>query len=55
VTERIIPQTVEAMKEFNLAMIAGGHCTGWRAIAALSATFGDKVLAPMAVGKRYMF
>jgi 7,8-dihydropterin-6-yl-methyl-4-(beta-D-ribofuranosyl)aminobenzene 5'-phosphate synthase len=55
VTERIIPQTVEAMKEFNLAMIAGGHCTGWRAIAALSATFGDMVLAPMAVGKRYMF
>jgi 7,8-dihydropterin-6-yl-methyl-4-(beta-D-ribofuranosyl)aminobenzene 5'-phosphate synthase len=55
VTERIIPQTVEAMKEFNLAMIAGGHCTGWRAIAALLATFGDKVLAPMAVGKRYSF
>ena len=53
--EAIIPQTVEAMAEFQLAQIAAGHCTGWRAIAALAASFGDKVLAPSAVGKRYMF
>jgi len=32
-----------------------GHCTGWRAIAALATAFGDKVLAPSAVGKRYSF
>jgi 7,8-dihydropterin-6-yl-methyl-4-(beta-D-ribofuranosyl)aminobenzene 5'-phosphate synthase len=53
--EAIIPQTVAAMGEFGLAQIAAGHCTGWRAIAALSAAFGDKVLAPTAVGKRYTF
>jgi 7,8-dihydropterin-6-yl-methyl-4-(beta-D-ribofuranosyl)aminobenzene 5'-phosphate synthase len=53
--EEIIPQTVAAMAEFKLAQIAAGHCTGWRAISALATTFGDKVLAPSAVGKRYMF
>jgi 7,8-dihydropterin-6-yl-methyl-4-(beta-D-ribofuranosyl)aminobenzene 5'-phosphate synthase len=53
--EAVIPQTVAAMGEFGLAQIAAGHCTGWRAIAALSAAFGDKVLAPTAVGKRYSF
>jgi 7,8-dihydropterin-6-yl-methyl-4-(beta-D-ribofuranosyl)aminobenzene 5'-phosphate synthase len=53
--EAVIPQTVEAMKEFQLATIAAGHCTGWRAMSALAAAFGDKVLAPSAVGKRYTF
>lgn len=55
VNEAIIPQTVDAMKEFGLATIAAGHCTGWRAMAALAAAFGDKVLAPTAVGKRFTF
>ena len=55
VNEEIIPQTVHAMAEFELVQIAAGHCTGWRAIAALSAAFGDKVLAPSAVGKRYTY
>jgi 7,8-dihydropterin-6-yl-methyl-4-(beta-D-ribofuranosyl)aminobenzene 5'-phosphate synthase len=53
--EKIIPQTVEALRDFNLATIAAGHCTGWRAMAALSNAFGDTVLAPSAVGKRYVF
>jgi 7,8-dihydropterin-6-yl-methyl-4-(beta-D-ribofuranosyl)aminobenzene 5'-phosphate synthase len=53
--EAIIPQTVEGMRDFGLTQIAAGHCTGWRANAALSAAFGDKVLAPTAVGKRYTF
>lgn len=53
--EEIIPQTVEAMKQFGLATIAAGHCTGWRATSALAAAFGDKVLAPTAVGKRFTF
>lgn len=52
--ERVIPQTIEAMRTFDLTCIAVGHCTGWRAVAALNAAFGDKVLAPSAVGKRYM-
>lgn len=53
--EKIIPETVEALRGFSLATIGAGHCTGWRAMAALSTAFGDKVLAPSAVGKRYVF
>jgi len=53
--ERIIPETVAAMRDFGLAVIAAGHCTGWRAIAALANEFGDKTLVPLAVGKRFSF
>jgi 7,8-dihydropterin-6-yl-methyl-4-(beta-D-ribofuranosyl)aminobenzene 5'-phosphate synthase len=53
--EKIIPQTVDAMKEFQLAIISAGRCTGWRAMSALANAFGDKVVAPSAVGKRYAF
>ncbi len=53
--EQIIPDTVEAMKAFHLAVIAPGHCTGWRAMTALANTFGDSVVNPSAVGKRYSF
>jgi 7,8-dihydropterin-6-yl-methyl-4-(beta-D-ribofuranosyl)aminobenzene 5'-phosphate synthase len=54
-TEAIIPETVEALRGFNLATIAAGHCTGWRAITALANAFGDKTLTPLAVGKRFEF
>jgi len=53
--EEVIPQTVEGLRAFDLKTIAAGHCTGWRALTALAAAFGDKVLAPTAVGKRYAF
>ncbi|ODT30741.1 MAG: MBL fold metallo-hydrolase, partial [Hyphomicrobium sp. SCN 65-11] len=53
--ERVIPQTVEAMKEFDLGVIAAGHCTGWRAMTALANAFGDSKLVPLAVGKRFRF
>lgn len=53
--ERIIGETVAAMREFGLGVIAAGHCTGWRAVTALANEFGDKVLVPLAVGKRYSF
>jgi len=53
--ERIIPETVKAMAEFNPAIIAAGHCTGWRAMTALANAFGDQRLVPLAVGKRYSF
>jgi 7,8-dihydropterin-6-yl-methyl-4-(beta-D-ribofuranosyl)aminobenzene 5'-phosphate synthase len=43
------------MREFDLAVIAPGHCTGWRAVNALANAFGDSKLAPLAVGKRYSF
>lgn len=52
--ERIIPETVEAMRAFGLKSIAAAHCTGWRAVSALAAAFGDAV-APSAVGKTYRF
>jgi 7,8-dihydropterin-6-yl-methyl-4-(beta-D-ribofuranosyl)aminobenzene 5'-phosphate synthase len=54
-TEKIIPVTVEALREFELAYIAAGHCTGWRAMTALVNAFGDNVVTPTAVGKRFVF
>ncbi len=55
INERIIPQTVKALQGFDLDVIAAGHCTGWRAMSALNAAFGDQKLAPLAVGKRLRF
>ncbi len=52
VTEAVIPQTVEALASFGLELIAAAHCTGWRAIGALAAAYGDKVV-PSTVGKRF--
>jgi 7,8-dihydropterin-6-yl-methyl-4-(beta-D-ribofuranosyl)aminobenzene 5'-phosphate synthase len=52
--ERAIPETVDAMRAFDLKTIAAAHCTGWRAVSALAAAFGDAV-APSAVGKTYRF
>jgi 7,8-dihydropterin-6-yl-methyl-4-(beta-D-ribofuranosyl)aminobenzene 5'-phosphate synthase len=53
--EEIIGQTVEGLRAFDLRTIAAGHCTGWRALMALGNAFGDKILAPTAVGKKYNF
>jgi 7,8-dihydropterin-6-yl-methyl-4-(beta-D-ribofuranosyl)aminobenzene 5'-phosphate synthase len=50
--EKIIPETVDAMRAFNLKTIAAGHCTGWRAIGALTSAFGHAVV-PSAVGKTF--
>ncbi len=55
INERVIPQTVDALKGFDLDVIAAGHCTGWRAMTALANEFGDKKLTPLAVGKRLSF
>jgi 7,8-dihydropterin-6-yl-methyl-4-(beta-D-ribofuranosyl)aminobenzene 5'-phosphate synthase len=55
VNEDIIPDTVDAMKDFKLATIAAGHCTGWRALNALAIAFGGAVVAPTAVGSHYSF
>lgn len=52
--ERVIPETVEAMRAFDLSVIAAAHCTGWRATGALASAFGDAVV-PSAVGKLYKF
>jgi 7,8-dihydropterin-6-yl-methyl-4-(beta-D-ribofuranosyl)aminobenzene 5'-phosphate synthase len=51
-TEKIIPDTIADLKQFGLKHLAPGHCTGWRALSAMSRLFGDE-LVPLAVGKRY--
>jgi len=51
--EAIIPQTVSDLSQFGLRLLAPGHCTGWRATAAMARVFGDE-MAPSAVGKRYV-
>jgi 7,8-dihydropterin-6-yl-methyl-4-(beta-D-ribofuranosyl)aminobenzene 5'-phosphate synthase len=53
--EPIIPRTVAAMKDFGLSVIAAGHCTGWRAATELVKLFGDSIVDPSVVGKRYTF
>ncbi len=53
--EKIIPDTVDALREFDLGVIAAGHCTGWRAMTALANAFGDRRLVPLSVGKRFTF
>jgi 7,8-dihydropterin-6-yl-methyl-4-(beta-D-ribofuranosyl)aminobenzene 5'-phosphate synthase len=53
--EQVIPETVAALRDFGLGVIAAGHCTGWRAMTALANAFGDSKLAPLAVGKRFTF
>lgn len=50
--ESLIPQTIAAMKAFDLKMILAGHCTGWRAIFSLLTEFGEQVVDPLAVGTR---
>lgn len=52
---KIIPETFEKLRQFGLTTIAAGRCTGWRAMAALVAAFGDKVVTPTAVGKRFVY
>ncbi len=54
VMERIIPETVEGLKAFNIKNIITGHCTGWRALHALAEAFGDTV-SQSAVGTTYTF
>ena len=51
-TEKIMPQTIADLRQFDLQLIAPGHCTGWRALNAMSKVFGDE-LVPLAVGKRF--
>jgi 7,8-dihydropterin-6-yl-methyl-4-(beta-D-ribofuranosyl)aminobenzene 5'-phosphate synthase len=53
--EKIIPETMRDLASFGLQMIIPGHCTGWRAVTALVNRFGENVVQPSAVGKRYTF
>lgn len=53
--ESRIPETVRDLASFGLSHIVPAHCTGWRALSALVAAFGDSVVIPAAVGKRFSF
>lgn len=52
--EPVIPPTVAALKELAPALLAPGHCTGWRAQHALQAALPD-AWVPTSVGTRYTF
>ena len=53
--EGIIAQTVKSLDEFDLACIAAGHCTGWRAMNALANALGEERIVPISVGKQFRF
>jgi 7,8-dihydropterin-6-yl-methyl-4-(beta-D-ribofuranosyl)aminobenzene 5'-phosphate synthase len=53
--ERIIGETVRDLADFGLRRIVPAHCTGWRAVVALIAAFGEASVVPAAVGKRITF
>ena len=52
-TEAVIPETVRDLGSFGLDLIIPAHCTGWRAVNALERAYGEKVVVPSAVGKRF--
>jgi 7,8-dihydropterin-6-yl-methyl-4-(beta-D-ribofuranosyl)aminobenzene 5'-phosphate synthase len=54
-TERCIPETVRDIGDFDLGIIAPGHCTGWRALSMLVQRYGDERVVPLAVGKLFTF
>jgi len=53
--EPIISATVADLASFDLARIVPAHCTGWRAVQALVKAFGEPMVQPSAVGRRYRF
>jgi 7,8-dihydropterin-6-yl-methyl-4-(beta-D-ribofuranosyl)aminobenzene 5'-phosphate synthase len=53
--EKIIPETVRDLAQFELRFIVPSHCTGWRALTALVNAFGEERVVPNAVGKLIMF
>lgn len=53
--EDIISDTVRDMQGFGLKRIVPAHCTGWRAVTALAKIYGDDVLVPSAVGRKFLF
>ncbi len=47
--EPIIPQTVDALRQFHPRLLMPCHCTGWKATQALSIEFPD-TFVPTSVG-----
>ena len=54
-TESIIPETIRDLVSFRADLIIAAHCTGWRAVNALTAAFGEERVVPAAVGKVFSF
>jgi 7,8-dihydropterin-6-yl-methyl-4-(beta-D-ribofuranosyl)aminobenzene 5'-phosphate synthase len=52
-TETAIPDTIRDLGEFRPDLIIPAHCTGWRAVNALTQAFGESVVVPAAVGKLF--
>jgi len=52
-TEAIIPETVRDLGTFDLDLMIPAHCTGWRALNSMERAYGEKVVVPSAVGKRF--
>jgi 7,8-dihydropterin-6-yl-methyl-4-(beta-D-ribofuranosyl)aminobenzene 5'-phosphate synthase len=52
-TEAAIPETVRDLGGFDLDLIIPAHCTGWRALNALERAYGERMVVPSAVGKRF--
>ena len=52
--EPLIERSVSDIGKFDLKRLVVGHCTGWRALQALVAAYGDKVI-PEAVGQTHRF
>ncbi|KAG2438963.1 hypothetical protein HYH02_010755 [Chlamydomonas schloesseri] len=52
--EARIPETIAALKELDPHLILAGHCTGWRAKAALLGAFPGR-MQPLSVGGVYSF
>jgi len=50
----LVRRTVEGLKRMQPDVVLAGHCTGWRAKAALSQSFGG-AFQPLAVGGQYVF
>jgi 7,8-dihydropterin-6-yl-methyl-4-(beta-D-ribofuranosyl)aminobenzene 5'-phosphate synthase len=53
--EKVIGDTVKDLHAFALSRIVPCHCTGWRAVLALAGAFGEPIVTPAAVGKRFAF
>ena len=55
IMEKIIPDTVRDLRQFDLREIVPGHCTGWRAVHELVGAFGQGRVIPSAVGQSHRF
>jgi 7,8-dihydropterin-6-yl-methyl-4-(beta-D-ribofuranosyl)aminobenzene 5'-phosphate synthase len=54
VEDRIEPTVSDLAKTVAPRIVAPGHCTGWRALAALAAAPGEMLVAPSVVGARFL-